>query len=187
MFHVWAKNAISCSLDSPFQHHSRMLTWWDWLFTTDRYRIARGNLTKLTNYKIQPGDLTLPNGSEWFIQYLNLDQLFKEQLVNWSQGNVTPGDNIAEYIYTTTVTTPSDYATGGFNSFSFKVPFYNTLTPTCVLIGSVANNKSNAIGTTHVSIPINGWSRNGNTLSVTINYIAGLAANSSYTATFLVK
>lgn len=137
---------------------------------------------KLNSYKIQAGDI--PGAADWFNIFLNLYNLQNEQYYNLSNGNISAPDNIAEQMTTVSVSTPSNYSSGGFNTISFPCTFSSVKVPQVCVVGQTVN-QSGAVITSAVVVAKWAFSQPNN--AITINYIAGLAASSKYTMTFLVK
>jgi hypothetical protein len=125
----------------------------------------------------------IPAAPNWMSNILTPLNLFCETTVSSLNKNLTIGDNVQGQKFSTSFTTPSDYSGGGFPTVRFA--YTGGGQPNCLLLGSI----SRANGTQLLSpVSINDWflNINQNPFQVTVNYIAGLAANTKYNVTFLV-
>ena len=97
-------------------------------------------------------------------------------------GNLTgPEQGLFDHV-TTTFTTPSDYASGGF---SCVIPWAlaQKRAPNSVVLANIAPPS----GVLTTAVTLNGWTYSSQSGQVSITYITGLAADTTYTATFEVK
>jgi len=120
-----------------------------------------------------------PNWANQMFAPLNL---FCEGTIQSLTKGLTIGQNVQGQKLTATFVTPSDYATGGFNSIVYN--YTGGGTPTCLLIGSIVDVAGTALLT---PISITSWVLNINTspATVTVKYIAGLTASTKYNIVLL--
>ena len=125
----------------------------------------------------------LKGAPDYIAVMLNPLNLFMEQSTALINGRLTFGSNVSGMVYTVSFTTPSTYATGGFNAFSFN--FTGKARPSACLIGSIT--QTSPAGTILTSPGVQ-WSFNNavNPPQVNITYVSGLAANQTYSITLIV-
>lgn len=116
----------------------------------------------------------IPDAPNWVDPIITNYNLFLEQSYSLFNSNLTVGDNVTGRIYQTTFTTPSDYATGGFNSFQFAWSFFKN--PEVVVVGKI---EKVAGGIITDPVTVTSWSQ-PSANSVKISYISGLAASTKY-------
>jgi hypothetical protein len=96
--------------------------------------------------------------------------------------NLTIGDNVVGQWFPVTFSTPSDYATGGFNIITLTWPYPNAVNG--MYVGMIREQVGNNPLVTS-TITVSDWlNLTGNQLQ--IRYITGLAASKNYTGTVLV-
>lgn len=123
-----------------------------------------------------------PTAPNWLGAVFGPLNLFCEQTVNSMNKNLTIGQNVQGLKYSTTFTTLSSYATGGFTPISFA---YNGIgSPNCLLIGKISKSDNTNI---LKSVSITHWDLNTNysPYQIVVNYIAGLDPSTKYNITFL--
>jgi hypothetical protein len=120
---------------------------------------------------------------DWVSVIINPVNLFMEQCSALINGRLTFGSNVSGMVNTTTFTTPSTYATGGFNAFSFN--FTGKARPSACIIGSITQTSPSAVILTPTAVQ---WSFNNavNPPQVNILYVAGLLPNTTYSLTLVV-
>lgn len=123
-----------------------------------------------------------PTADSWVETMFSPLNVFCEQTVSNLTKNLSIGQNVQGQKFSTSFTTPSDYATGGFTKITFQ--YTGGGTPNCFLIGSISRTDGTAI-LTPVTITSAFSNINVSPLQVTINYIAGLAADTKYNITLL--
>lgn len=120
---------------------------------------------------------------DWVSVIINPTNLYMEQSSALINGRLTFGSNVSGMVNVSTFTTPSDYATGGFNGYSFN--FTGKARPNACLIGSITQTSpaGNIITPTSVQ-----WTYNNSVspTQVNINYVAGLQAGYTYSLTLVV-
>lgn len=120
---------------------------------------------------------------DWVSVIINPVNLFMEQSSALTNGRLTFGSNVSGMVNVSSFTTPPDYLTGGFNSFSFN--FTGKARPNACLIGSITQTSpvANIINATSVQ-----WTYNNsvNPTQVNINYVAGLQPAAQYSITLVV-
>lgn len=124
-----------------------------------------------------------PNAPNWLESVYGPLNLFCEQTVQTLNKNLTFGGNVQGQKFSVALTTPSDYATGGFQPISFS--YTGGGQPNCCLVGQISRQD----GTRILSpVVVTDWLMNINTspYTVNINYIAGLAASTKYNVTLVV-
>lgn len=125
----------------------------------------------------------IPNAPNWMMKILTPLNLFCEQSVSAFTQGLTIGENVQGQKYSTSFTTPADYAAGGFPNISLS--YTGGGNPTCCMIGALTR-----IDGTLILAPysLNSWLLNINTspYQVQIKYIAGLSASTQYNLNFVV-
>lgn len=122
----------------------------------------------------------LKGAPAWVSIIITPINLFFEQCAGFVNGRLTFGSNVSGMVYTSTFTNPSNYATGGFNKFSFN--FTGKVRPSSCVIGNITTSGT-ILNPTSVQ-----WTYNNAVTppQVNINYVAGLNANQQYTITLVV-
>lgn len=125
----------------------------------------------------------LRGAGPWVSTLINPINTFNEQVYNLLNKQLQIGPNVSGMVFTTTFTTRSDYATGGWVPIVFN--FTGSVAPTSCLLGSI--DKTNPAGLILEATSLI-WSFNINTspAQVSIDYVAGLAASTTYQATLLL-
>lgn len=137
-------------------------------------------MSQLTPRRINVEDLK--GAPSWAPPLVSVLNLFFEDVIRTVNGRLQLNDNVSGMVFTATVTTPADYATGGFPPVSFN--YTGKLQPSCVLIGNISCTKPAEAILTPTSLQ---WSYN-NSVSpnqVRIDYVAGLKPSQTYSITFL--
>lgn len=133
--------------------------------------------------RIQRQDM--PGSPNWVDPLISPLNLFMEQTVAALSGNLNV-QNIAMSLSNVTFSTPSNYSDGAnnnFNAFTFAIPFNGA---SAVIVGSIDINSNNySFSNKPVVLPVGGW-RETSPGKITINYLTGLTASTSYKAIFLV-
>jgi hypothetical protein len=127
----------------------------------------------------------LPGSPDWVDGLISPINLFFEQTYSLLNGDVD-FTNIRGSIASATFTTPSNYSDGvnnNFTPFTFPITFQGA---SIVLIGNCVINSNNySTGFKPVGLPVGGW-RETAPGKITVNYMNGLAASTSYKVSFLV-
>jgi hypothetical protein len=123
-----------------------------------------------------------PTAPSWLGGMFASLNVFCETVVQTLTKNLVIGQNVQGMKYTTSFTTLSDYATGGFTPITFT--YTGGGIPDCCIIGSINKTSGAAVYTGAVIT----WTinKNVNPPTITINYIHGLEVTSTYNITFLV-
>jgi len=107
--------------------------------------------------------------------------LFMEQVYSAFNKNLTIGDNVTGKFAELSITTPADYATGGFPDT--VVPWTFTKSVQAVFIAYIREDTDNFVAITQpVTID---WIQTSST-SITVNYITGLAVSTRYNVRLLL-
>lgn len=118
-----------------------------------------------------------PGSPDWFTRFLSELNQFSEIMVNITNKNITPQDNLDSQVFQTEVlagTDPED------NAFQFEHTMNHT--PSVCVVGYVVDNAAyEAPLTTAVGIQ---WTVSGTTISIT--GITGLIDGHTYTLTLLL-
>jgi hypothetical protein len=124
----------------------------------------------------------VPTAPNWITNIFGPLNTFCEQTVQTLNKNLIIGQNVQGMKYTTSFTTLSTYSTT-FTPITFQ--YTGGGQPNCCLIGQITRSDGAVITTPAM---ISNWYLNINTspYTVTINYIAGLTANTKYNITFVV-
>lgn len=124
-----------------------------------------------------------PKAPEWLSQFFQSLNLFSETTIQTLNKNLTIGQNVQGMKYTTTFTTAANYESGVFQPIVFS--YLGGGQPDCCLLGQIVRTDTLP---NQFQITVSDWYLNINTnpFRVTINYIAGLLPETTYTATFLV-
>lgn len=124
-----------------------------------------------------------PDSPEYLAQLFVPLNMFCEQTVQALTRNLEIGLNVQGQKYTMSFVTSSTYAAGDFTPI--KVNYNGVNTPNMCIIGRISDQSGAKILT---PVSISDWFLNTNKqpFEVTINYVAGLAANSRYTMNFIV-
>jgi len=124
----------------------------------------------------------VPTAPNWIGNVFGPLNTFCEQVVQSLNKNLTIGQNVQGMKYTTSFTTLSSYSTT-FTPITFQ--YTGGGQPNCCLIGQIT--RSDGVVITAPAM-ITNWYLNINTApyTVTINYIAGLAASTKYNVTFVI-
>jgi hypothetical protein len=125
----------------------------------------------------------IPKAPDWIGYVFQKLNLFCEQTVATLTRNLSIGENVQGQKFTFTVSTPSDYATGGFNRVTLQ--YTGGGQPTCAVVGRIVDSTGDVILTSPV---VTNWqlNLNVNPSTVVIDYISGLAADRRYTINLLV-
>lgn len=120
---------------------------------------------------------------DWISQLLFPLNRFMLSVYNDLDGGLTT-ENMVEQKQVITFTTPSS----GFTPVTFSCTL--PVVPSIVLLGQIRPTSGNTVFTTAVAL--SSWSYSSTSGSnganqVSINYISGLSANTSYTATLLIR
>jgi len=136
--------------------------------------------------RILKEDLTA--APDWIDGMITPINLFFEQVYNAMNKKLSINDNVNGMVYSGQFSTPSTYSDGAninFNKFSFN--YTGSFNPRSILIGNINLNSSYA--TTQIKPVFVDWTLSTTALSstpiITINYITGLIASSSYNITLL--
>lgn len=123
---------------------------------------------------------TAPNWLGNMFQSLNT---FSETTVQTLNKNLTIGQNVQGQKYSTSITTPSDYLTGGFQTITLS--YTGGGQPNCCIVGNITATDGTAI---LFPVTITSWYLNINRtpFQVVINYIAGLDPSMTYDVVLLV-
>lgn len=122
----------------------------------------------------------LKDAPDWVDQLLRPLNSFMSTVFSTLDRGITFGDNIRSMSKTLSFTTPSDYATGGWD----RMVFQNELraAPFCVTIASIRDNADDdPVLLDSVSVH---WTPDPD--GIKIRRIAGLQPDTSYTVTLLV-
>lgn len=125
----------------------------------------------------------MPSAPNWVGSILTPLNLFCETTVATLNKNLIVGTNVQGQKYNTTVITPASYAGGSFNQIQFV--YTGGGQPNCLILGNISRVDNAAMLT---PVAITDWQLNINVspIQVSVNYIAGLDANTKYYVTFLV-
>ena len=125
----------------------------------------------------------LPAAPNWIEAIFNPLNVFCEQTVAALTQNLVIGENVQGQKFSASITTPTDYATGGFSPITYN--YTGGGRPTCLMIGQI-----NKLDGTLILLPavITNWVLNVNKTPylITINYIAGLDASTQYNITMVI-
>ena len=133
--------------------------------------------------KVFPENLNNP--PSWVKNLLIPLNQFNEQVYNALSHNLTIGDNVVGDFYTISFTTPSTYGAGsppGFTNIKFIWNYSNIKAPEAVLIAQISPKSANTYITDAVGVPT--WSYDSGT--ITVSYITGLAASTTYNVRFMI-
>lgn len=124
-----------------------------------------------------------PTADSWLDDLFDPLNLFCEQTVSALNKNLSLNGNVQGMKYSATFTTPSTYATGGFNNIVFN--YTGGGQPNCAIVGQISRSDGAKILT---PVTITDWALNLNTTpyQVNIRYIAGLDAATQYSINILV-
>lgn len=122
----------------------------------------------------------IPDAPNWVDPIIGAYNIFMEQSYSLFNKNLSIGDNVTGKIVSITFTTPSDYLTGGFNNLRFSWEFSKVVDT--ITIGKIEKYSG---GTILSPVTVTSWSQ-PNSSTVTVSYIAGLAASTKYTVKLLV-
>ena len=126
----------------------------------------------------------VPTAPNWIQQVFGPLNIFCEQTVQILNKNLVIGENVQGMKYTTSFTTLSTYMSASdFSPITFN--FTSGGQPNCCMIGQISRADGVVITTPSM---VTSWflNINQNPALVTINFIAGLAANTKYNITFVV-
>jgi len=125
----------------------------------------------------------VPDAPDWIEQIITPLNLFCETTVTSLNKNLTVGENVQGAVYSTSFTTLTDYATGGFTPIVFS--YNGGGQPKNVIIGNLNRVDNEKILT---PFALTSWNLNINTSPFRVNivYIAGLAVGVRYNVTFFV-
>lgn len=123
------------------------------------------------------------DNKEWLPNLLQQINLSNGDITSIANGGLTVGDNISGMVVTLQFATLSNYATGGWTSLSFVSTM--STRPAVMLIGSIVQTKPSAPILTATSLQ---WTyvNSLNPAKLSIDYVAGLKPNTTYTITVLV-
>lgn len=122
----------------------------------------------------------IPNAPGWVDKVIGAYNLFLEQTYSLFNGNLTIGDNVTGKNAYVTFSTPSDYATGGFNTISFA--WSNKKSIQNIIVGSIVESTGAQIID---AVTVTGWTQT-TTSNVNVTYITGLQPSKKYTVNLLV-
>lgn len=121
----------------------------------------------------------VPGAPNWLGNVFSNLNLFGEQI----QSLFATGTDISliqGQKYTSTFTTPSNYATGGFQQIKFN--YNGNGSPNCFQIGNIAKGDGTLI-LSPVTVTSASFNQNTSPPQILVNYVAGLAASTKYTLT----
>jgi hypothetical protein len=127
----------------------------------------------------------LPGAPNWVDNLLSkINTYFEQTYIIWN-GGIT-FQNLRAAMVTSQFSTPANYSSGvnkNFTPFTFPISFQGA---SSVVISSCNVNTNNYnVGNTPLTIPAGGW-REAAPGKVTVSYMTGLAASTSYIAVFQV-
>ena len=128
---------------------------------------------------------SFPTQSSWIGNLLSPLSSILSQLLIALQGNLTIGDNLIGVVSSKQFTTGAAYTTGTFTPIRIYWAPGNQNLPQTVLVGRVFVPSSQAAPLN--AIAAHNWVYEPQSQSIVINYVAGLANNSTYTITFECK
>lgn len=123
-----------------------------------------------------------PNAPDYMAQMFTPLNTFCEQTVSILNRNVAIGENVQGQKFQVRFTTDANYATGTFTPILFN--YTGSGQPDQLLVGRV-NNVSGATILTPVTVTNWFLNINKSPAVITINYIAGLAANETYVVSLI--
>lgn len=121
----------------------------------------------------------MPDAPNWIIKLITPLNLFIQQTWSCLQ-YLTIGDNIIGQYTDLDITTPADYATGGFPTTSFLWD-KKSGARSVVVVRVIPRDISEVLLT---AVDINQWTQNNN--NIQIQYITGLGVSKRYTIRVMV-
>ncbi len=124
----------------------------------------------------------VPGAPAWVENVFQPLNTFCDGTVQILDKNLVIGINVQGQVYSTQFTTPAGYATGSFNKI--QLSYNGGGRPQCLILGSINAQDGTPIIT---ACSVSNWTLNINVNPALINilYIAGLAASTTYYATFV--
>lgn len=123
---------------------------------------------------------SLKEAPSWIEALLTPLNSFMQSVYALLDGGLTIGANVQGQFRSIGFTTPADYASGGFERLVISNPLRNPAT--CVIIAKISEATSaDPLLTSATSVQ---WSPDPD--GVKIRYVAGLQADTRYSATFLI-
>lgn len=124
-----------------------------------------------------------PASPNWFNNIFDSLNAYCEQTNSLLDQGLTIGQNVQGQKFSITFTTSASYSSGNFTPLTYS--YTGGGKPNCLMIGQI--NRVDRVSITS-PVSITDWTMNTNKSPylITINYIAGLAANTQYNVTMVI-